>query len=477
MNFALLGFIFYLVVILVVGFITYNINKSHKDFFIAGRKLNPWVVAFSERASGESAWLLLGLPGAAYASGLMEFWTALGCVSGIIFYWFFIAKALRIETERLEAFTLPTFLAARFQKGQSAIRVLATFIIIFFFIFYLAAQFNGAGKILNVTFGLNQKTGMIIGAAVIIFYTMMGGFFAVAWTDMVQGIIMIGTLVVLPLVGLAELKEIHNGTVVLSDLVANEGHPMMSFTGGKTGWAAAALITSGLSWALGYMGQPHLLTRFMAIKSADQIKISRRIAIAWVIPAFSGAVIIGIIGAGLYGQGMFDDIEKVMPHLANELLPAWLAGIFVSGAIAAMMSTADSQLLVISSSIIEDFFHRTLGWDVGDKMLLKGSRIITIVVGLIGFAIALTSDKLIFSMVSYAWAGLGSSFGPVILLLLTWKKVTHQGVIAGLLTGFVTTVVWSELSALDAVISVRFVSWVMAFLAVWLVSRFTRIQS
>ena len=251
----------------------------------------------------------------------------------------------------------------------------------------------------------------------------------------------------------------------------------MSFTGGKTGWAAAALIISGLSWALGYMGQPHLLTRFMAIKSADKIKISRRIAIAWVIPAFSGAVIIGIVGAGLYGQGMFDDIEKVMPHLANELLPAWLAGIFVSGAIAAMMSTADSQLLVISSSIIEDFFHQTLGWNVGDRMLLKGSRWITIVIGLFGFSIALTSDKLIFSMVSYAWAGLGSSFGPVILLLLTWKKVTHQGVIAGLLTGFITTVIWSELTFLDAVISVRFVSWVLAFLAVWLVSRFTRSKS
>ena len=477
MNFALLGFIFYLVLILVVGFVTYNSNKSHKDFFIAGRKLNPWVVAFSERASGESAWLLLGLPGAAFASGLMEFWTALGCVSGIIFYWFFIAKALRIETERLGAFTLPTFLAARFEKGQSAIRVLATFIIIFFFIFYLSAQFNGAGKILNVTFGIKQSTGMIIGAAVIIFYTMMGGFFAVAWTDMVQGIIMIGTLVVLPLVGLAELKEINDGTLVLADLVAEEGHPLMSLTGGKTGWAAAAMIISGLSWALGYMGQPHLLTRFMAIKSADQIKVSRRIAIAWVIPAFTGAVLIGIIGAGLYGQGMFEDIEIVMPHLANELLPAWLAGIFVSGAIAAMMSTADSQLLVISSSIIEDLFHRTLGWDVGDKMLLKGSRIITIVVGLIGFAIALTSDKLIFSMVSYAWAGLGSSFGPVILLLLSWKKVTHQGVLAGLATGLITTVIWSELSALDAVISVRFVSWVMAFLAVWLVSRFTQTHS
>jgi sodium/proline symporter len=215
----------------------------------------------------------------------------------------------------------------------------------------------------------------------------------------------------------------------------------------------------------------------MAIKSPKQIKISRRIAIAWVIPAFSGALILGIIGAGLYEQGMFDDVEKVMPHLANELLPAWLAGIFVSGAIAAMMSTADSQLLVISSSIIEDLFHRTLGWDVSDTKLLKGSRWITIFVGLIGFLIALTSDKLIFSMVSYAWAGLGSSFGPLMLLMLTWKKVSWQGTIAGLVTGFVSTVIWSELSMLDAVISVRFVSWVMAFLAVWLVSLYTHKQS
>jgi sodium/proline symporter len=473
MNFALLGFVVYLVVILVVGFITYHINKSHNDFFIAGRKLNPWVVAFSERASGESAWLLLGLPGAAYASGLLEFWTALGCVSGIIFYWFFVARALREESENLGAITLPTFLAARFRKGQSIIRILATFITIFFFLFYLSAQFNGAGKILNVTFGLDQTTGMIIGAMVIIFYTMMGGFFAVAWTDLIQGIIMIGTLVILPLVGLVELLEASRNTLPLSEITTAGGHSFTSFTGGKSGWAAAALIISGLSWALGYMGQPHLLTRFMAINKAEKIKVSRRIAIAWVIPAFTGAMVIGIVGAGLYEQGMFDDIEKIMPHLANELLPAWIAGIFVSGAIAAMMSTADSQLLVISSSIIEDFFHRTLGREVGDDFLLKASRAITILVGLIAFAIALTSDKLIFSMVSYAWAGLGSSFGPLVLLMLTWKKVTWQGVIAGLVTGFVSTLVWSEITMLDTVISVRFASWVLAFFAVWITSRAT----
>ncbi len=474
MNYTLVGFLLYLVLILVIGIRTYKSNKNHGDFFVGGRRLNPWVVAFSERASGESAWLLLGLPGAAYALGFMEVWTATGCVIGIIFYWFVIAKDLRRESEVVGAITLPTFLAAKYLKGQAAIRVLSTLIIIFFFIFYLGAQINGAGKILNVTFGIKQVYGMILGSVVIIFYTMMGGFFAVAWTDLVQGVIMFSTLVILPVAGFIEIAE--QGMSVgetLGGMTNSQGASMLSLTGGKTGWAAAALIISGLSWALGYMGQPHLLTRFMSISAVEKIKVSRRIAIAWVIPAFTGALLIGIVGVTLYGQGYFEDIEKIMPHLATELLPAWLAGILISGAIAAMMSTADSQLLVISSSIIEDFYHQTLGKEVTDKFMLMASRLITVVIGLVGLLIAITSDKLIFSMVSYAWAGLGSSFGPLLLLMLKWKKVTWQGAIGGLITGFMVTVIWSEITFLDEIISVRFVSFVMSFLVVWLVSLIT----
>lgn len=475
MNFVLLGFIIYLALILGIGFLTFKNNKNHSDFFVAGRKLNPWVVAFSERASGESAWLLLGLPGAAFALGFLELWTALGCVSGIIFYWFVIAKSLRIESEKHNAITLPTFLAAKYTKGQNAIRLISTLIIIFFFIFYLAAQINGAGKILNVTFGIKNVYGMLLGAAVIIFYTMMGGFFAVAWTDLVQGIIMVGTLVILPIAGFIELAE--QGMTLsgeIGGIKTSDGISLISLTGGKTGWAAAALIISGLSWAFGYMGQPHLLTRFMAIKSSDKIKVSRRIAIAWAIPAFAGSMMIGIVGAALYSQGYFEDIEQIMPHLATTLLPAWLAGILISGAIAAMMSTADSQLLVISSSVIEDFYHQTLGKEVTDKFMLSASRLITVIIGSIGLLIALWSDKLIFAMVSYAWAGLGSSFGPILLLILKWKKVTWQGAISGLVTGSLTTVIWSEISFLDENLSVRFVSFVLSFLVVILVSLWTK---
>jgi sodium/proline symporter len=475
MNFVLIGFIIYLCLILLIGFLTFRNNKNHSDFFLAGRKLNPWVVAFSERASGESAWLLLGLPGAAYALGFLELWTALGCVIGIIFYWFVIAKELRVQSEDVNAITLPTFLAAKYLRGQSAIRILSTLIIIFFFIFYLSAQINGAGKILNVTFGISNVSGMLIGAAVIIFYTMMGGFFAVAWTDLVQGVIMVGTLVILPIAGFIELAE--RGVTLsgeMGSMTTADGLSLFSFTGGKTGWAAAALIISGLSWAFGYMGQPHLLTRFMSLRSAEKMKISRRIAIAWAIPAFTGAMLIGIVGVALYGQGYFEDIEQIMPHMATTLLPAWLAGILISGSIAAMMSTADSQLLVISSSVIEDFYHQTLGREVTDRMMLRASRIITIVIGLVGLGIAISSDKLIFAMVSYAWAGLGSSFGPLLLLMLKWKRVTWQGAVAGLVTGSLSTVIWSEITLLDEVISVRFVSFVLAFLAVWLVSIATK---
>jgi sodium/proline symporter len=470
MSATLIGFIVYLIVVLIVGFVTFKSNKTHKDFFIAGRKLNPWVVAFSERASGESAWLLLGLPGAALAAGFLEMWTALGCILGISFSWIFLAKELRLETEKFDSITLPNYFAEKFGGRDKILRVLSMLIILFFFTFYLAAQFNGAGKVLNVTFNIPHIWGMLIGVVVIVFYTMMGGFFAVAWTDLVQGIIMIGTLVILPLVGLVEIASSGQS---ISTAIADSGKEFISLFGGKTGWTAIAVAIGGLSWGLGYIGQPHLLTRFMAIKDPQKIKISRRIAIIWAIPAFIGAMLVGLVGLSLYGKGYFSDVEHVMPFLATKLLPTWLAGIFISGAIAAMMSTADSQLLVITSSVIEDFYHKTLGKTVTDRSLLNLSRIITIIVGIVGFVIAITSKKLIFALVSYAWSGLGASFGPALILMIKWKKTTKKGVLAGMITGTATTVIWSNIPILDNFVTHRFAAFALAFLAVIIVSSLT----
>ncbi len=477
MSFTLIGFILYLIIILFVGFITYKNNKSHQDYFLAGRKLNPWVVAFSERASGESAWLLLGLPGLAYASGLIGSWDAIGCVSGIFFYWFFIAKKLRIESQKTDSITLPDFFAEKFGQNKNPIRVIALLIIVFFFTFYLASQFNAAGKVLNVTFGIDWEWGVVLGAVVIIFYTMMGGFFAVAWTDLVQGIIMIGALVILPLAGWIELQESGKS---FNDALSNAPSFGGEWLGGLEGWAAIALVISGLSWGPGYMGQPHLLTRFMSISDPEKIKVSRRVALWWATLAFTGALFIGLVSIAYYGPNMFEDREFVMPQLTTDLLPAWLAGIFISGAIAAMMSTGDSQLLVITSSVIEDFLHKTLGIRLTEKKFLMWSRIVTIAVGLLGFIIAIKSESLVFKMVSYAWSGLGSSFGPALLLLLWWKKTTSQGVIAGMISGAVMTVIWIELPkywstlpVLDDYISVRFVSFAVAFFLVIVTSLLT----
>ena len=465
-----LGFILYLALILSVGFYTARLTKSMKDFALGGQRLGPWVIAFSERASGESAWLILGLPGAALVAGLLELWTVVGCISGIIFSWFFIAKRLRETTEEYGALTLPELFAKRFSDDGGILRILASLIITFFFTFYVAAQFAGAGKVLNVTFGITQMQGMLIGAIIIVFYTLMGGFLAVAWTDMVQGIIMIGTLVVLPVVGFIEINALPS--VEFSFDAGN-------LFAGKAGMAALAAAIGGLSWGLGYMGQPHLVTRFMAIDKASNIKISRRIAISWAVPAFFGSMFIGLTGyfllqAGvmnyegqmLTGVASLSDPEKLMPIMAQNLLHPWIAGIFISGAIAAMMSTADSQLLVSTTVLTEDLIGNFSQQIKNRFDLLAIGRFLTILIGILAFFLAWQSTDLVFEMVSYAWGGLGASFGPALLLTLWWKRVSKIGVIAGMVSGTLFTVI----DLFGAWVTVRFSAFIIAFLAVYIFS-------
>ncbi len=463
MDPILIGFFIYLIVILGIGIWTYRLTKTQEDFIIAGRRLNPVVAAFSERASGESSWLLLGLPGAVLTAGLIEIWTAIGCVAGIIAAWFIIAKDLRVKTEQYNALTLPEFFSRNFGMENKIIEIIATFIIIFFYSLYVSAQFNGAGKTLHTTFGIPHLTGIAIGALVIIFYTLLGGFFAVAWTDFLQAILMIITLVALPIVGfLTILKGGHNINFTFSSLFGN-----------LKGWPAVAGVIGGLSWGLGYFGQPHTIVRYMSIKDPEKIRISRNIAIVWSIPAFFGAFLIGVVGRGILPTRALPDPEYLMPHLATTLLPLWLAGILISGAIAAMMSTADSQLLVASSALSEDVYHNTFRKKISEKTQLMASRIITLLVGASAFALAIKSQRLIYSMVSYAWSGLGASFGPALLFSLKWKKTTKYGVIAGMITGAVSTIIWANIETLNNFITVRLASFALATIAVAAVSLLT----
>jgi len=463
-------FIVYLTILIGVGIATFRLNKTQEDYLLAGRKLGPWVVAFSERASGESAWLLLALPGAAIAIGLGEIWTVIGITSGIILSWFIIASRLRTETAKYGALTIPQYLHRKYQDKSNIIRLFSSFIIAFFFAFYVSAQFHASGKILNSIFGLNPIAGITIGAIIIVLYTLMGGFFAVAWTDLIQGIIMICTLVLLPIVGFIELQE---AGISVTQSLLNASNSQSSLTMGLTGWAAASFVIGGLSWGFGYFGQPHLVIRYMSIRNPNDIKKARKIATAWAIPGVTGAFLIGIIALAMFGEGFFPDVEQAMPYLAMHLLPGWIAGILISGAVAAMMSTADSQLLVSTSAITVDFYSRFLKRKLDDQKMVRLSRIVTIGFGVFAYLFAVISQltgKTIFGVVSYAWAGLGSSFGPALILTLWWRKTTRKGVIAGILTGAISTIIWANISVLQAAVTERLVSFVFAFFAVVIVS-------
>ncbi|MCK4716622.1 MAG: sodium/proline symporter [Candidatus Marinimicrobia bacterium] len=467
MNPILIGLFSYLIVVLAIGLKNAGKNKTHADYLLADRKLGAWAIALSERASGESAWLLIGLPGAALAVGFLEIWTVFGSLAGIIISWLFIAVPLRELAGKYNSLTLPDLIANFFNDETKLLRIISALIITFFFTFYIAAQFNAAGKVLNVTFGIPQLSGMIIGAGIILLYTILGGFRAVVWTDVVQSVIMLSALVILPIVGVIELAQAdHNYFAELSPA-------MFSLSGGKTGIAALLAVLGGLSWGFGYTGQPHLLARFIAIKDSSEIKRGRVIAFTWAIPAFFGAFFMGVVGVALYGADKFADPEFLMPFMATSLLPGWFAGILISGAMAAMMSTADSQLLVTASAISEDLIHKVGKQDLSPEKLLNIGRLSTIFVGIIAFIMAYTSTDLVFSLVSYAWSGLGASFGPVLLGIIYWKKITKEGALAGMLTGATSTILWKNIATLNNIISERFASYLLAVAAIILISVLT----
>ncbi|RTZ95320.1 MAG: sodium/proline symporter [Candidatus Neomarinimicrobiota bacterium] len=414
---------------------------------------------------------MLALPGAAISVGLGEAWTVIGITTGIIASWYLIAEKLRKETEKYDALTIPEYLHRKYQDNSNVIRLFSAVIIAFFFTFYVSAQFHASGKVINSLFGLSPVNGITIGAAVIISYTLMGGFFAVAWTDLLQGILMIGTLVILPLAGFLELQ---GSEYTLSDDLLQIGESNASFTMGRGGLAAVSVILGGLSWGLGYLGQPHLVIRYMAIRNPNEVKKARTIAILWALPGITGAFLIGLVALNYFGPEYFNyfDVEQAMPLLAVELLPPVFAGLLISGAVAAMMSTADSQLLVSTSAITEDFIHQYLGKNMSNKALVRLSRFTIVILGLFAFGIAILSElqeRNIFGVVSYAWSGLGSAFGPALLLSLWWPGTTRKGIIAGLLTGFLTTIIWAN-TELKLIVTERLVSFVFAFLMVVIVS-------
>ncbi len=417
--------------------------KTDADFAIAGRNLPGWAAALSERATGESSWALLGLPGFAFASGLTGIWTAVGCVAGIITAWAAIAWRLRDEAEHYEVNTFTDYIAKKHTDLERAIRVVGSFTIVFFFFFYVGAQFLGGGKTLFTLFHLNPHVGMLITAAIIVPYTVYGGFRSVVYTDVIQALVMITTLVIGPIVGvifLANAPDVFAHSIPQALIKA--GPSYHSLTGATSGFALGVTIMGGLSWFFGYLGgQPQLSMRFMAIRDPRQARHGRNIGIAWTVLAYIGALFIGWIGLAIFGPHGLKDPEYVMPTVMLRLFPPALAAILITGAIAAMISTADSLLILSATELSENLIKPFFG-SAGEKDLTR-SRIVTGLLAIVALVVAYFSpSKLIYTLVGYVWAGIGGTFSVVILLTLFWKRFNGKAALVTIVTGLIFTIVW-----------------------------------
>ncbi len=462
--------VFVLYLVLVVGIAIWSAlrAKTHEDYVIGGKKIGGVSLALSERATGESAWLILGLTGYAFTNGVSAIWVALGCVIGILFIWLVMANPLRLATEKTGAMTIPSLLARRFPGTEKPIGILSSLIVVFFFLFYIAAQFSGAGKVFHDTFGLTPFWGIVIGAGIVTLYTVLGGFITVVATDVFQAVLMIFTLIVMPIVLLLILAS---NNISLASKLTEAGAQMTSLTGGATGTAAVLLVLNGLSWALGYSGQPQLLARMMALRNAKDSNTAQWVATIWTVVAYAGAILIGIAGyalikggvAGIDAAKVANDSEQIMPALVVGLMQPILAGIMLSGAVSAMMSTASSELIVCSSSMSEDLYSNIAQKPMkGAKMLLL-NKLLTLGVGLVSIVMVIFMKDTVYSLVSYAWAGIGSSFGPALLLLLFWKRFSRAGLYASLICGTLGAIIWKTLLMEPTGISERLGSFIFAF--------------
>ncbi|KIL07948.1 proline:sodium symporter PutP [Clostridium botulinum] len=438
-------FALYLVVMLCIGLHFYHRTNNLSDYTLGGRKLGYWGSSISAQASDMSGWLLLGLPGAAFLTGLSgSVWMALGLAIGTYLNWKIVAKRLRVDTQKYsDSITVPSYLENRFNDKSRTLKLISSLFILVFFIPYTASGFVSGGKLFTTVFGTPYIISVIICGIVVVSYTFLGGFMAVCYTDIIQGLLMFFTLLVLPIIVIVEAGGLGN---ILSTFDPSLLNPLdIGFiTGSSSGTVGMAVIgiISSLAWGLGYFGQPHIITKFMAIENPEEIKISRRIATVWVIITLLASTAIGLVGHYYFPNLTGADSETIFILLVHKCVPLIFIGVLLSSILAAIMSTADSQLLVISSTISEDIYRSIIKPKASDKELIGISRLSVLVVALIAFCISLNPDSSVLKLVSYAWAGFGCAFGPVILLSLFWEKMTRNGAVAGMLIGGFTSATW-----------------------------------
>ena len=454
----IIAFVLYLGMMIFIGLKFMKKNNSSEDFFLGGRKMGPWTTALSAEASDMSGWLLMGLPGLAYLGGIKEcFWTAAGLAAGTYLSWLIVAKRLRKCTVTFgNSITIPEFLNNRFNDKK---RILGTVVVLFnilFFTIYVSSGLVACAKLFNSVFGLEYHIGLVIGLVVILAYTITGGYFAVCTTDFIQGSLMFvallltGILMLVKLGGPSAAAEKINEfgqRAINGDFNALSEKMQEAFTNNQS--YGVSSIISALVWGLCYFGMPHFIIRFMGIRSNKEIKTSRRIAAVWVVIALAAACVVGSLGSVYLQPTILNTsaAETVFSESLKQLFPPFIGGIFLCAILAAAMSTADSQLLVASSSFSQDIFKGIIKKNASDKAVLNVSRITVLVIALIAFVISLDENSSIFNLVSYAWAGFGGTLGPIILLSLFWRRCTNKGAIAGLIAAGITVIVWNKIPA------------------------------
>lgn len=466
-NVELIIFIIYLAILIGIGLFFYARTSSIEGFLLGDRGLGSWVTAISAQASDMSGWLLMGLPGAIYLGGIAEIWIGIGLFIGTVINWFITAGRLRVYTEKADALTLSTFFEHRFKDPTKSLRLISAVIILVFFTTYASSGLVASGKLFQLMFGWDYTVAIIVGTLVIMVYTFLGGFLAVSYTDLIQGMLMILAIVAVPILAYSSMGSLD----MAFEMMAEQGLSTNLFGGGVT----ILGIISTMAWGLGYFGQPHILARFMGIKSVKAIPKARAIAIIWVAIALFGAVAVAVLAIPLFPGLSGGAEETVFMLMIREFFPPWIAGFFLAAIMAAIMSTIDSQLLVCSSALTEDIYALFSKKEPTEKQVVLFGRLAVIVIAGIALLLAISPNSTVMGLVSYSWAGFGAAFGPLVIFGLYSKNTSWQAALAGMLVGAMTVIIWKN-TGLSTYMYEIVPGFILNSLTMLVVNRFTKVD-
>lgn len=439
---TLITFGVYFVFMLAIGIYFYKKTSNVEDYILGGRGLGSWVTALSAQASDMSGWLLMGLPGAVFLSGIKESWIAIGLFVGTALNWILVSPRLRVYTEKTRTMTLSSFFEERFRDPTGMFRVISAVITLVFFTIYASSGLVASGKLFESMFNIDYTTAVIVGTVVIVLYTLLGGYLAVCWTDFFQGGLMFFAILYVPFVAYKSV----GGIDAISQAIKIKEISTSLFTQGNSQVTLLTIIST-MAWGLGYFGQPHILTRFMGIKSVKELPKSIVIALIWVLISLGGSIVIGLISIPMFNELNIatGEHEKVFIYMISKLFNPWVGGILLAAILSAIMSTIDSQLLVSSSTLTEDFYKKIIKKDASEKELVFVGRICVFLISIIALFLALNPNKTILGLVAYAWGGFGAAFGPVVLYALFSRKTTWKSAISGMIAGTIVLIVWKNL--------------------------------